>query len=285
MTRSAAPAVPAVGVARVRGRRLRPGRARRRCRRLRNEHDQRLPAAQPDVEPRSERDHRTGRQLRHGQPVAAERQGLPRPRRWPTSSTCAGPRCRCRRPARRRWSRCTWPARASSTASATSRWPAARRCGSRTGSVTGTTRVDGVADGPLPAVRRPLRRHDLRQRGRRGRPQGVRRRGRRRRPHPRRDPRIGGQQRRFDQDDLRCAQRRRPGRRDRRGARGGRRRREHRQLHRDPRHRHAAGRSDRSRGAASGVRGLRARPAAAPAISARSSPTSDTSNPPPAWPG
>ena len=35
------------------------------------------------------------------------------PPRWRTRSTCAGPRSRCRPRARRRWSRCTWPARAS----------------------------------------------------------------------------------------------------------------------------------------------------------------------------
>ena len=41
-----------------------------------NQHDQRIPTAQPDVAPRSERDHRARRHIRDGQPVVAERQGL-----------------------------------------------------------------------------------------------------------------------------------------------------------------------------------------------------------------
>ena len=59
-------------------RRLRPGGHRRFSRRVRNEHDQRIPAAQPDVAPGPERDHRAGRHIRDGQPVVAERQGLSR---------------------------------------------------------------------------------------------------------------------------------------------------------------------------------------------------------------
>ena len=61
--------------------------------------------------------------------------------RSPTSSTCAGRRCRSRRPAHHHWSPCTWPARASLTASARWHWPAARRCGCHTGSATGMNRV------------------------------------------------------------------------------------------------------------------------------------------------
>ena len=51
--------------------------------------------------------------------------------------------------------------------------------------------LHGLADRALQAVRRPLRRHHLRQRRRRRRPQGAAGRDRRRRPHPRRDPRFG----------------------------------------------------------------------------------------------
>ncbi len=101
--------------------------------------------------------------------------------------------------------------------------------------------LDGVADRPLQAVRRPLRRHHLRQRRRRRRAQGAAGRDRRRRPHPRRHPRLGAQQRRLDEDDLRRAQRDGPGRGHRRGARGRRGRRVDHRLRRDARHRHPAG--------------------------------------------
>ena len=43
----------------------------------------------------------------------------------PTCSTCAGRAWPSTPPARRRWSRCTWPARPAQPASATWRWPAA----------------------------------------------------------------------------------------------------------------------------------------------------------------
>ena len=99
-------------LARDRGRRLRPRRVRRLGRRLRDQHHQRIPAAQPAC-----RNHDPN--VIMGQGVTFDmvncRCRTTRttwPPGWRTRSTCAAPRCRCRPHARRRWSRFTWPARA-----------------------------------------------------------------------------------------------------------------------------------------------------------------------------
>ena len=110
-------------------------------------------------------------------------------------------------------------------------------------------------------------------------------RARRRRHDPRGDPRLGGQQRRRAQGRLHRAERRGPGRGDRRGAcalagvDAG-----HDRLRRGPRHRHRARRPDRGR-RADRRRSARRRGAPGTARSARSRPTSATSTPRPASPG
>ena len=89
-----------------------PADVRRIDRRLRDQYRQRLPAAQPDVAPRPECAHRRGHHLRHVQPGLAERQGLPGDAGVAPVQPARTRASRCRPPARRRWSRCTWRARA-----------------------------------------------------------------------------------------------------------------------------------------------------------------------------
>ena len=78
--------------------------------------------------------------------------------------------------------------------------------------VLARTRIDGVGERPLPAVRCEGGRHHLRQRSRCCGAQATAGRSRRRGPHSRRHQGIGDQQRRIDEDELRGAQRCRSGR-------------------------------------------------------------------------
>ncbi len=101
------------------------------------------------------------------------------------------------------------------TASATSRWPAASR--SRTPQHSGLPATRTAASCRPTATAAPFdaeaHRHGRGQRRRRRRAEAPRGRARRRRRDPRRDPRLGGQQRRRRQGRLHGAQRRRAGRR------------------------------------------------------------------------
>ncbi len=175
-----------------------------------------------------------------------------------TSSTCADPASPCRPPARRRWSRCTWPARVCSTGKCdmalaggvSIRIPHHVGYWYEPGSIVSPAghcrpfdvRADGTVFGSGVAivVLEPLQ-AALDARG----------------SDSRRHQGVGGQQRRLDEDRIRRAQRRRTGRRHRRGARRGRRRFVDDRLRRDTRNRDATRRPDRNRGAATSVRGVR----------------------------
>ena len=99
----------------------------------------------------------------------------------------------------------------------------------------------------LPRLRRQRPGDAFRQRGGPGPAEAPAGRGPRRRPHPRRHPRLGGQQRRRRETELLGRQRRRPGRSRRRRAGRRRGRAGHNRLRRDARHRHVDGRSGRNR--------------------------------------
>ena len=182
----------------------------------------------------------------------------------------------------------TWPARACSPASATWRWPAASRSPARSGAATSTRRAASLSpDGHCRAF-------DAAASGTR-----LRRRRRRRAcckrledaladgdTHPRRDPRLGDQQRRRGQGRLHGAERRRPG--------GGRSRRRQARAGVEPRDASATSRrtaparrsATRSRSRRSpGPSAAATERHAASARSARSRPTSATSTPRPASPG
>ena len=89
------------------------------------------------------------------QAAARQRQGLPGDARLLQAEPARARASPCRPPARPRWSRSIWPARACSTASATWRWPAASRSASPQRS--GYLYQEGgilVARRPLPRLRR-----------------------------------------------------------------------------------------------------------------------------------
>jgi polyketide synthase PksJ len=111
-----------------------------------------------------------------------------------------------------------------------------------------------LAGRPLPGLRRErgrLRGGERRRRGAAAPPGG---RPARRRSRARRDPRLGGEQRRLVEGGLHGPQHRRPGAGDRRGARGGGGRPGLDRLRRGARHGHRAGRSDRDRRPHPGLR-------------------------------
>ena len=110
--RSAAPAVPAVRLARVGGCGLRPRPVRRLDRRVRKQLRQRLSRLQPAVAPEPEHHHGPGREHRSDQPVLPERQGFPRDTGIASVQPARVPASPSRPRARPRWWRCTWPARA-----------------------------------------------------------------------------------------------------------------------------------------------------------------------------
>jgi hypothetical protein len=117
-----------------------------------------------------------------------------------------------------------------------------------------------VAGRPLPGFRRRCPGHGGRRRRRRGGAQAPGGRAARRRSHPRRDPRLGPQQRRLEQAGLHRSQHRGAGGGRRRGPgprRGGARL---HHLRRGARHGHAAGRSDRGRGPDPGLPRIHAAP-------------------------
>ena len=190
----------------------------------------------------------------------------------------------CRPPARPRWSPSISPARACSTASATWRSPAGvsiRYLPEARLPLPGGR--NPLARRPLPGLRRRGAGHGRRQRRRRGRAEAAGGRARRRRPHPRRDPRLGDQQRRLGEGRLHGPERRRAVAGDRGGAGDRRCRARDRPLRRGARHRHPAGRPDRDRRPDPGFPRPH-RGAAASAPWARSRPTSATWTPRPASP-
>ncbi len=138
-----------------------------------------------------------------------------------------------------------------------------------------------LARRPLPHLRRQGFRLRGRQRGRGGRAAPARRCAARRRCHPRRDPRLGGEQRRLVQGGVHRAERGGAGAGDRPGAGGGGRRSRQHRLRGGPRHRHRDGRSHRGRGSQPGLTDRRW--PAVVASSARPRPTSGISTPRPAW--
>ena len=161
-------AVLADRVARLRGFRVRSRHLRRSDRRLRRQYRQRLPDGQPDVAPQPQGARRRGHHRRDVQPGLAERQGLPgdagvAPVQSARTESFGADRLlvvagrgapRVPEPAVRRMR--DGAGRCSLDPGAASRWLHLRAGG------------DGVGLGPLPTVRRQVRRHHLRQRGRGG---------------------------------------------------------------------------------------------------------------------
>ena len=186
---------------------------------------------------------------------ARQRQGLPGHPGLLQAEPARARASRCRPPARRRWWRSTWPARACSTASATWRWPAASRSSCRSAPATSTSaRRHLLARRPLPRLRRRRAGHRVGSGVGRRRPQAAGGRAGRRRHDPRGDPGLG-------RSTTTARARSATPRPSVEGqaeviaealARGRRRARDDR-LRRGPRHRHAAGRSDRGRRADPGV--------------------------------
>ena len=213
----AAAPLPGVRLGGAGGRRLRPRARAGPRRRLRRR-------AAPDVHraPRLRRRRADGRVGDHWHVRPGQRQGLPRHPRLLQAGPARPEPSPCRPPARPRSSPSTWPAepaerRVRHGAGRRRRRPRPAASAATCYQEGGIVSPDGhcrAFDAGAPAARSAGSGV-----GRR-RAQAAGRRAGRRRHHPRRDPRLGDQQRRRAQGRLHRAERRRPGRGDRRGAGG-----------------------------------------------------------------